>query len=104
MMLALFLIDEPRLRLKNKQTKDACGVSAAVLDQCDRVFLLDVPVAPLGRDGVWMEEFGAPGFVSSLSGFFPLSFFQHKLLLSGSHLVPIPDGAGHMLPQSVIST
>lgn len=71
------------------------------LHQCDRVFLLDVPVAPLGRDGVLMEEFGAPGFVSSLSGFFPLSFLQHKLLLSGSHLVPIPDGAGHMLPQSV---
>lgn len=95
---------KPQLHLSNnKQTLATCSISAAVSDQRDSVYVLDVPVAPLGRDGVLMEQFRVPGFLSSLSGFFPLSFFQHKLLLSGFHLVPVPDGAGHMLPQSVTS-
>lgn len=67
------------------------------------VFILHVPVGPLGGDGVLMEKSWGPGFVSSLPGLSPLSFLQHKLLLGGPQLVPIHDGTGHMLPQSVKS-
>jgi len=64
------------------------------------VFILHVPVGPLGGDGVLMEKSGGGGLVSSLPGLGPLSFLQHKLLLGGPQLVPVHDGAGHMLPQS----
>lgn len=68
------------------------------------VFLLHVLVGPLGGDGVLMEESWGPGFVSPLPGLLPLSFLQHKLLLGGPVLVPVQDGSGHMLPQSVEGT
>lgn len=68
---------------------------------CESVFILYVPVGPLRADGVLMEKSRGPGFVSSLPGLFPLSFLQHKLLLGGPQLVPIHDGTGHVLPQSV---
>lgn len=70
---------------------------------CESVFILHVPVAPLRGDGVLLEKSWDPGFVPSLPGLSPLSLLQNKLLLGGPHLVPIHDGAGHMLPQSVRS-
>lgn len=63
-------------------------------------FILNVPVGPVGSDGVPVEEAWDPGFLSSLFGLFPLSFFQHKLLLCGPQLVPIFDSTGHVLPKS----
>lgn len=74
-----------------------------VLFWCVCVFLLHVPVGPLGGDRVLVEKLGAPGFVPSFLGLSPLSFLQHKLLLGGPQLVPVHDGAGHMLPESVKS-
>lgn len=64
------------------------------------MFILNVPVGPVGSDGVPVEKTWRPGFVSSLLGLFPLSFFQHKLLLCGHELVPIFDSTGHVLPKS----
>lgn len=64
------------------------------------VFVLHVLISPLRGDRVLVEKVWDPGFVSSLPGFLPLSFLQHKLLLSGTQLVPIHDGSGHMLPKS----
>lgn len=70
---------------------------------CVSVLILHVLVGPLGGDRVLMEKPWNPGFVSSLSGLSPLSFLQYKLLLGGTHLVPIHDSTGHMLPQSAES-
>lgn len=67
------------------------------------VLILHVPVGPLRGDRVRMEKLWNPGFVSSLSGVSPLSFLQYKLLLGGTHLVPIHDSTGHMPPQSAMS-
>lgn len=64
------------------------------------MFILNVPVGPIGRDGVPVEKKWGPGSLSSLLGLFPLSFFQHKLLLCGPQLVPIFDCTGHVLPKS----
>lgn len=64
------------------------------------MFILNVPVGPIGSDGVPVEKTWGPGFLSSLLGLFPLSFFQHKLLLCGRQLVPILDSTGHVLPKS----
>lgn len=67
----------------------------------ERALVLYVPVGPLGGDGVLMEESWVPGFLSSLPGFSSLSLLQHKLFLGGPQLIPVLDGAGHVLPQSV---
>lgn len=64
------------------------------------IFILHVLISPLGGDRVLVEKAWDPGFVSSLPGFSPLSFLQHKLFLSGTHLVSIHDGSGNMLPKS----
>lgn len=64
------------------------------------MFILDVPVGPIGSDGVPVKKTWGPGFVPSLPGLFPLSFFEHKLLLCGPQLVPIFDSTGHVLPKS----
>lgn len=63
------------------------------------VDVLCVFVVPLIGVGVEGEESWVPGPLSSLSGLLPLSLFQHKLLLRGSHLVFIANRSGHMLPQ-----
>lgn len=70
------------------------------VDSRTRMFILNVPVGPIGIDGVPMEKTWGPGFLSSLLGLFSLSFFQHKLLLCGPQLVPIFDSTGHVLPKS----
>lgn len=70
---------------------------------CVSVLILHVLVGPLRGDRVRMEKLWNPGFVSSLSGVSPLSFLQYKLLLGGTHLVPIHDSTGHMPPQSAKS-
>lgn len=64
------------------------------------MFILKVPVGPIGSDGVPVEKTWAPGFLSSLLGLFPLSFFQYKLLLCGPQLVPVFNSTGHVLPKS----
>ena len=61
--------------------------------------VLYVSVGPLSADGVRVEQRGAPGLVPPLPGLLPLRLLQDKLLLGGPVLVPVLDGAGHVLPQ-----